>query len=227
MLIRHGDDPPDDRVVTYLHSAGFHCDIRRPCLGEKLGKFDDDIAGTVVYGGPYNADDSKNHAFLSEEYRWIDAAIKSNTPLLGICQGAQMIAHHLGAWAGDNGSGKHEFGLYQITPSSEAEDFMKAPLHLVQWHFHTFDLPESAVRLAGNENFPNQAFRVGDTIYGLQFHAEVTIEGFRRWQDGRAHIYDIPGVQSRSEQDALLQKHDKAQADWFYDFLSKLFGKPA
>ena len=30
------------------------------------------------------------------------------------------------------------------------------------------------MRLAGNEAYENQAFRVGDNAYGLQFHVEVT-----------------------------------------------------
>jgi GMP synthase-like glutamine amidotransferase len=44
----------------------------------------------------------------------------------------------------------------------------------VHWHGDTFGLPEGAVRLAGNDAYPNQAFRVGARAYGLQFHVEVT-----------------------------------------------------
>ena len=44
----------------------------------------------------------------------------------------------------------------------------------MHWHGDTFALPEGAVRLAGNEAYENQAFRVGDNAYGLQFHVEVT-----------------------------------------------------
>jgi GMP synthase-like glutamine amidotransferase len=44
----------------------------------------------------------------------------------------------------------------------------------VHWHGDTFGLPEGAVRLAGNDAYANQAFRVGTRAYGLQFHVEVT-----------------------------------------------------
>lgn len=42
-----------------------------------------------------------------------------------------------------------------------------------QWHEATFELPEGAVRLASSELVPNQAFRYGRAIYGVQFHLEM------------------------------------------------------
>ena len=137
-------------------------------------------------------------------------ALDTGVPLLGICQGAQMLAWHQGAWAGAPDHGMHEFGLYEITPSEEAGDFLTEPMHVTQAHYHTFDLPKGAVRLAGSEHFENQAFRLGDNAYGLQFHPEQTAAGFRRWQKKDFGMRDKPGVQSREEQDALLAQHDGA-----------------
>jgi len=58
----------------------------------------------------------------------------------------------------------------------------------------------------------------------LQFHAKQTIEGFRRWQNGVWAMYDKPGSQTREEQTDLMMRHDRAQADWFYGFLHRVFG---
>ena len=55
------------------------------------------------------------------------------------------------------------------------------PLPCVHWHRDTFTLPEGAVRLAGNEAYENQAFRVGTRAYGLQFHLEVTASLAAHW----------------------------------------------
>lgn len=60
----------------------------------------------------------------------------------------------------------------------------------------------------------------------MQFHPEVTIEGFRRWQNAPWAKYGRPGAQTREEQDALMYGHDARQAEWFYGFLGRLFGKP-
>ncbi len=227
LLVRHGHEPADDRVVTWLTQAGFEIDSRKPFAGELLGEPRDDLGGTVVFGGIYNVYETDKHLFLNEEYRWIDRCIKADVPVLGICQGAQMIAHHLGAWAGAREDETFEFGYFRIDPTVEAAGFMDAPLWVTQAHFHTFDLPDGAVRLAGNDNYENQAFRHGDKIFGLQFHPEVTIEGFRRWQKQNWANYDRPGVQQREEQTRLMHEHDAAQAEWFYGFLGSLFGRPS
>ena len=51
----------------------------------------------------------------------------------------------------------------------------------MHWHGDTFSLPEGAVRLAGNDAYENQAFRVGERAYGLQFHVEVTASLVGHW----------------------------------------------
>jgi GMP synthase (glutamine-hydrolysing) len=223
VLVRHGDDPPDDRVHTWLATNGFEPQVLRPCSGDRLGEPDDDIAGTVLYGGPYNVYETDRHAFLNEEYRWIAACLERRIPMLGICQGAQQIAWHLGAKVGEADHGLHEFGYYEIAPTAHGGGFLDGPLTVCQSHFHTFETPHGAVCLAGSAAFPNQAFRYGDRVFGLQFHAEVTIEGFRRWQAGPFAHFGKPGAQTRDEQDRLMIAHDRPMADWFYGFLDRLF----
>jgi len=41
------------------------------------------------------------------------------------------------------------------------------------WHGDTFELPAAAVPLASGPIYRNQAFRLGDRAWGLQFHIEV------------------------------------------------------
>lgn len=225
VLVRHGDDPPDDRVVTFAVQNGFEPVFLRPFKGDKPGLPGPDVAGSVVYGGPYNVFEEDRHPFLNDEADWIRACIAQGVPLLGICQGAQQIARVLGAEVGPYDKPVHEFGYYPVSPTPEGSDFLPATMHMTQAHFHTFAIPEGAVHLASSPLYPNQAFRHGDRTYAVQFHPECTIEGFRRWQSNAWAPYDKPGAQSRAEQDALMAQHDAAQADWFYRFLGKLFGR--
>ena len=223
LCIRHSNGPEDDRVTSWCRLNGITADTRRPYLDDPLGEITPDLAGVVVYGGMYNADAIAEHPFLKDEYSMIDAALATKTPLLGICQGAQMIARALGAWTGAPAHASHEFGCYEVSPTEDGTSILPRPLHLCQAHFHTFDLPKGAVHLARSDLFEHQAFRYGDTAYAFQFHAENTIEGFRRWQKN-SDSYGQPGAQTREEQDALMGAHDRAQADWFYGFLDDFFG---
>jgi GMP synthase-like glutamine amidotransferase len=43
------------------------------------------------------------------------------------------------------------------------------------------ELPPDAEALASNATYPNQAFRVGDAAWGLQFHIETTAEMVLTW----------------------------------------------
>lgn len=225
VLVRHGNEPADDRIVTWLGREGFEIDSRKPFDGHLLGEPDEDLAGTVIYGGNFNVYETDTHGFLNEEYRWIEACLNADIPMLGICQGAQQIAYHLGAWAGAPKMECFEFGYYRVDPEPSEPGFMPGPMWVTQAHFHTFDLPEGATRLASNHNYTNQAFRYGDKVFGLQFHPEVTVAGFQRWQDAKWNAYGRPGVQDREEQTRLMHQHDSAQAAWIHGFLNRLFGR--
>lgn len=223
VLVQHGKERPDNCVSVHLAAHGYRSDIRRPCNGDPLPGPDEDVAGCVVFGGLYNVYDTDLHPFLRDEYRFIGRCLDAGIPLLGICQGAQMIAWHLGAHVGPPKSNVHEFGYYELTPTGEAGDFLPSSIHVVQSHWHGFDLPAGATKLAASALFPNQAFRIGDRVFGFQFHAEVTPEGFRGMQERGGARYGLSGVQPRAEQDRLMALHDGAQGVWFNGFLQKLF----
>ena len=221
LLVRHGDEPADDRAAITLRNLGFATQLLRPFKGELLPDQVRRLAGVVIYGGPFNAYAEAEHPFLVDERRLIERTMAEGVPLLGICQGAQQIAHHLGAYVGPREDGMHEFGLYEITPTDHAGDFLQAPMHVSQAHFHGFDLPSGAKRLAYSDRFANQAVRFNETTYGFQFHPEVTRAGFERWQNAPWALYGKPGAQTRREQDRLWKKFGEDQAVWFGRFLER------
>lgn len=224
VLVRHEDDPLDDRVITFAAKAGFTPVVRYPFKGEVLGEPGSQVAGTVIYGGGQDVSSRKKlRPFLHEEAAWIRACMDKGLPVLGICQGAQQIARLLGAEIKVKHT--HEFGYYLIRPAANALDFMPSPLFMPQAHSHTFDIPDGAQKLASSDLFPNQAFRYGTNVYGLQFHPDVTIEGFKLWQKSLQEKYGKRGAQTKEEQDRLMVDNDEARAEWFESFLIKLFGK--
>lgn len=224
ILIRHGDEPEDDRVTAYFRDRGTKTEVLRPFAGEALPTVDGAIAGSVVYGGPFSVFEEDRFPFLREEARWIGECMAAGVPLLGICQGAQQIARVLGAEVGPAPDGSHEFGYYEIAATEAGRALFPPSLVVAQSHWHGFGIPSGAERLAGSALFPNQAFRFGETTYGFQFHAEVTPAGFRRWQQAPWAMHGKPGAQPLSEQNRMMAAHDGAQHDWFMDFLARFFG---
>ena len=159
----------------------------------------------VVMGGPMAVYEMHRYAYLVNEALLIERAIKAGKHVLGICLGAQMIAHVLGArvYAGT----RKEIGWYEVALTDEGinDPFLSAlaipgkkAAEVFQWHGDTFDLPGGTVRLASSSLYPNQAFCFQDRVYALQFHIEVTPEIVHDWLASEQGI-DFPAVTAASE----------------------------
>jgi len=225
LLIDHHDNPRDDLATTHLQRLGYEIDLCCPFQGDSLPDDNSKYVGAIIYGGAQNVTELEEFPFLQSEIDWLNDAIANNFPIIGICLGAQLIAHCLGANVGHHADELCEFGYYPIIPTAEGRKWISEPMHVTQAHYQHYDLPEGAVRLAYGENFQNQAFRVGNNIFGLQFHPEVTADIFRRWQNSDWAFYDRHGAQTREQQIQLMNKADRIQGDWFRWFLEYFFNQ--
>lgn len=131
----------------------------------------------VVMGGPMGVYDEDQYPWLTEEIQFIRAAIDNGKIVLGICLGAQLIAASLGAPVSQNE--EREIGWFPVTATPEAAGTVLAaslqvPTAVFHWHGDTFELPSGATWLAWSEACRHQAFSIGSTVLGLQFHLEMT-----------------------------------------------------
>jgi len=176
-------------------------DLRKGDVAPEVNGF----SHVVIMGGPMAVYEMDQYPFLKEEATLIQQAIKENKAVLGVCLGAQMVAHALGAkvYAG----GHKEIGWFEvaITPEGMADPVLSSlalegrrSAQVFQWHGDTFDLPEGAVRLASSDMFPNQAFRYADRVYALQFHIEVTPDIVFGWLEHEKDV-NLNSVQAESK----------------------------
>lgn len=139
---------------------------------------------TIILGGPIGVYETEDYPFLQQEIDLLKVRLEKNLPTLGICLGAQLMAHALGAkvYAGHS----KEIGWSKLKLASIENNPLKAleDIEVLHWHGDTFDLPEQAELLASSDLYPNQAFRVGQNILALQFHAEVSSESLEKWLIG-------------------------------------------
>jgi len=150
--------------------------------GDEL-PYDANFDGIVISGAA---------KMLTNEYDWLEPLSKwlryfgeKHVPILGICFGHQIIAH---AWDGkimDNPNGI-EVGTKQIDFRKEVKndqllkDYYPAINAQVSHVQSVITLPEDSVVLASSQQEPYQAFRIGENIWGLQFHPEFNADVIKK-----------------------------------------------
>ena len=180
----------------------------------------------LAMGGPMGAADDRDHPWLAAERELIAAAIDAGRPVLGICLGAQLIAAALGAEV--RPCERPEVGLLEVELTGEGRvdplfAGLEGPVLSLQWHGDTFDLPEGAALLARSAEVANQAFRVGERTYGVQFHLEVTPEMAREWATVPAYANSLAATLGESRGAAFIA--DVAhRADELHPHARRMFG---
>ena len=130
----------------------------------------------TVMGGPMSANDEAVLPWLTPEIAFAGDTIAAGKVVFGVCLGAQIVAKALAAKV-YRGAQK-EIGWFPVRAGTAHALFEGLPVEFMAFHWHgeTFDLPAKAERLASTRVTPNQAFAVGKTVLGLQFHMEATKE---------------------------------------------------
>lgn len=178
----------------------------------------------IIMGGPMSVNDEALFPWLCAEKEFIREVIKLEKPVLGICLGAQLIASAMGAKIYQNPL--KEIGWFPIEGvNTDENDVFVFPdlLEVFHWHGETFDLPPNAIHLARSTGCNNQAFQLGTTVMGLQFHLEMTPDSV---QEIISHSHDelITSVYIQSEEEMLSASSQRyaENTKLMYDILNFL-----
>lgn len=207
------------RVAPMLQAKGFAVERRCPALGDRLPEDHGVYAGVVVFGGAQSANDGPTTPYIQEEIDWIADYVASGGRYLGICLGGQLLARAFGARVAPHPEAVNEIGYYPLRPTPAGRQLFPDPLHVYHWHKEGFEIPAEAELLAVGGAFPNQAFRLGDAAYGLQFHPEVRPDDARSWIGLVPEQLARPGAQSREQQESGFERHDPPLEAWLDGFL--------
>src|SRR5262249_51014029 len=123
--------------------------------------------------------DSEEYPFLLDELELLRACLQQRLPTVGICLGAQLLASALGARVYPGPHKEIGWSPLSLTEAGAAGPLVAlgAGLPVLHWHGDSFDLPAGATLLASTALYRHQAFALGPTILGLQFHPEVLDAG--------------------------------------------------
>ncbi|TMF22043.1 MAG: glutamine-hydrolyzing GMP synthase, partial [Chloroflexi bacterium] len=124
-------------------------------------------AGLILSGGPASVYDAGAPQ--------VDpAALRAGVPVLGICYGMQLIAHHLGGKVDPGRAREYGPALLSVREPNGLFRGMQGELPVWMSHGdHVSEMPPGFQLLATSGNSPYAAFTDGKGIFGIQFHPEV------------------------------------------------------
>ena len=162
-----------------------------------------DHDAVLVFGAAVNPDQDAEHPWLATERSLLADLLEAEKPILAVCLGSELLAQAAG---GEAPRTQPEIGWREIALTDAGrEDPLLAPLAdsflAFQWHSYESVPPPDGVRLATSDGRP-AAYRAGPRAWGIQFHAEVTLDDAARWI--RDYRTDADAVRIGIDPKALL-----------------------
>jgi GMP synthase-like glutamine amidotransferase len=180
-VLQHGPWGSAGVVGRRLVDRGFELDVRKVYASDDVPE--DPPEALIVLGGQMCTDEKDRYPFLRREVELLGKCVASDTPTLGICLGAQLLAEATG------GSVRHddpEIGYIPVrTTEAGREDPLLSgladPTLAFNAHRDFIAAGPDTVVLAESDRAPVHAFRVQRRVYGLQFHPEMDAAQVERY----------------------------------------------
>lgn len=194
--------PPLRRHGSFAHwirvAAGLGRDEAVACrvvAGDPLPRADG-FAGVIVSGSGAMVTQRLDWSERSAD--WLRDAVGAGLPVFGICYGHQLLAHALGGEVGDNPRGR-EMGTHPVALHGHAGTDpllvgLPARFDAQLTHLQTVLRPPEGARVLATSALDDcQAFRHGDSAWGVQFHPEFSAGIMRGYIHARAEAIAAEG----------------------------------
>lgn len=163
-------------------------------------EIDESVKGVILSGSPFSVRDEKGPR--------IDLShIKGKMPLLGVCYGAQYMAHFFGGEVAPSNS--REYGRANLKYVDQESELFKGISDNSQvWMSHgdtIVSMPDNYKIIASTADVKNAAYKIeGETTYAIQFHPEVyhSTEGRELLKN---YVVDICGCKQDWTPDSFIE----------------------
>ena len=141
-----------------------------------------EVDAAIVFGGDQNVGEEVQHPWLHEEYDALRGWVADGTPVLGVCLGAQTLAHAFGGQvqrADETLAGFYETELTEEGLADPVLGVLPQRFEAFNANGYTFSVPPGATQLARGP--VPQAFRLGEHAWAVQFHPEIRRDHVLKW----------------------------------------------
>lgn len=212
LFIKHIDIEGPDTLDTFFKDKGFSTQTIEFQNGDRLPDDFDTMDAVISLGGPMSVYDEDKYPFLKDEDQFIRQIISKEIPFIGICLGSQLLAKACGAKV--NKSPTKEIGFLPVKLVDDALfKGIGETISAFHWHEDMFELPSGAKLLASSQGCPHQAYKVGTSAYGLQFHIEVTEATIQKW----INAYFSKNNPDHAQQEINIIEDYRSKKDQFHN----------
>ena len=188
--LHHLEEPFLGAAAAPLRAA--RLDHRDLLAGDPLPGLDA-VDGIISFGGAQSVTEIDRYPYLLEESAFLKRAVERDVPVLGVCLGAQLLAHALGGTVRRLPRRAVTWAALRRVAADPLCDELADPVFALHWNEDAIEPPPGATELLERGGLGCAAFRLG-SAWGVQFHADVDGPVLAGWYERYGDWVTAAGV---------------------------------
>ena len=221
LVVQNELDAPIGYLEEWLFERGVGIEVIYPFKGDAVPTEPGEFAGVIVLGGSRGVHDEDQWPWLKHEKELLRNVIKSQTPTLGVCLGGQLLADANGGKVGKTQKPEIGVGFVEFLPEAKDDSLLSAvvdsPVAIPVPQYHQdaiLELPENAKLLVTSDDCSVQAFVLGKSAWGLQFHPETDWNIMSDWLLSEDEVRKTLGITDDSVKNQFKELGEGMKNTW-------------
>jgi GMP synthase-like glutamine amidotransferase len=203
-VLHHRDKAFLGGAADPIRAAGLELVERDLLRGDPLPE-PGEADAIMSLGGDQSVRDLDRYDYLQAEVELLREEAERGTPVLGVCLGGQLLAHALGGTVERLPRRIVAWAEVEKLPAADGDPVIGPLPNLVRalhWNEDGFSLPPGGVELLSRA-VPEgaDAFRWGESAWGIQFHPEADAEALEGWYSDPVWLAEA-GVEEQTAREA-------------------------
>ena len=220
VVLHHLDNVSLGGAADPIQASGLEVDHRDLPRGDPLPE-PGEADAILTLGGDQSVREIERYPYLVEEAELLRDEAERGTPILGVCLGGQMLAHALGGSVEKLPVRMVKWAEVEKLPDADDDPVfggLPQRVRALHWNEDGFTPPPGAIELLSRAGAGGEAFRWGESAWGIQFHPEATEEILEGW------YRDVIWLEEAGVEEATAREADRLHLPGQRATAERIFG---